>query len=273
MRDRALRFHSFGLVLLLIAAITYMALPRVLFETFMADQRLPISVAFVLIACAHLHLSMQKARRVFATALVLLLAIRVFEVQNAWTDMAPMAASFRNSVQHIDRGSKVLVGYADPDAGDDVKDIGLLHAACLAIIERSALVTTAFTVVGKQIMHVREPFRDRVDSHDGTPPSLHQLLQVASLSDGEGTGYWRRWTSDYDYLYLLFTDSKFRNPDPARLSPVFTGPRFVLYRINSLPASDEIAQVPGTEPDIGSIEAPRRSLKRMVDSSDPLPPE
>ena len=40
----------------------------------------------------------------------------------------------------------------------DVKDLGLVHAACLAIIERSALVTTAFTVVGKQILRVKEPF-------------------------------------------------------------------------------------------------------------------
>ena len=40
-------------------------------------------------------------------------------------------------------------------AGDDVADLGLVHAACLAMIERSALVTTAFTVVGKQILHVR----------------------------------------------------------------------------------------------------------------------
>src|SRR5213078_1650027 len=115
----------------------------------------------------------QNARRAFAAVLVVLLSIRVFEVQSVWSDMAPAATSFRNSVEYIERGSKVLVGYANSDGGDDVKDLGLVHAACLAIIERSALVTTAFTVVGKQIMHVREPFRDRVDSHDGTPPSLH----------------------------------------------------------------------------------------------------
>ena len=47
----------------------------------------------------------------------------------------------------------------------------LVHAACLAIIERSALVTTAFTVVGKQILHVRPDYRARVDTEDGTPPN------------------------------------------------------------------------------------------------------
>jgi hypothetical protein len=273
LRDRAFKFHSFGWFLLALGAVTYMALPRVLFETFMADQRLPISLAFVAIACAHLHMHMQRARHGFVTVLVLLLAIRVFEVQYAWSGTAATAASFRDSVQQIERGSKVLVGYADPDAGDDVKDMGLVHAACLAIIERSALVTTAFTVVGKQIMHAREPFRDRVDIHDGTPPSINQLLQVASLSEPEGTSYWRRWTSEYDYLYVLFTDPDYRNPDAARLTPVFKGARFVLYRIKSLPAADEIAQVPEAESATGSVGRSRKSFKRLVDSSVPLPPE
>src|SRR5207247_2405918 len=97
-------------------------------------------------------------RRGFATVLVLLLAIRVFEVQNMWSEASKTSVSFRDSVRLIDRGSKVLVAYADPDAGDDVKDLVLVHAACLAIIERSALVTTAFTVKGKQILDVREPY-------------------------------------------------------------------------------------------------------------------
>src|SRR5262249_33957834 len=153
-------------------------MPRVIFETYMADQRLPISIAFMLIACAHINLRHHYVRRGFATVLVLLLAIRVFEVQTVWSDLSVSMTSFRDSVRHIERGSKVLVAYADPDGGDDVKDLGLVHAACLAMIERSALVTTAFTVVGKQILSVKEPYRARVDSEDGTPPSVGQLLQT-----------------------------------------------------------------------------------------------
>ncbi|HMH63406.1 MAG TPA: hypothetical protein VK561_19280, partial [Bradyrhizobium sp.] len=49
------------------------------------------------------------------------------------------------------------------------------------------------------------------------------------------TGYWRRWTSDYDYLYVLFTDPDYENPDPARLTPIYAGERFMLYRINPHP--------------------------------------
>src|SRR5262245_24963860 len=231
-RYRALRFHPFGWMLLAVGSVTYLVLPRVLFDTYMADQRLPIALAFMIIACAHLDLRDEFVRRGFATVLVLLLAVRAFEVQGVWRDLSRGTASFRESVRHIERGSKVLVAYADPDNGDNARDLWLTHAACLAIIERSALVTTAFTVLGKQVMHVRRDYRDRVDTEDGTPPSIRQLLSSAELTDWDDPPYWARWTTDYDYLYILFTDRDYANPDPTLLIPVFAGNRFVLYQIN-----------------------------------------
>jgi hypothetical protein len=239
---RALRFHSFGFVLLGIAAIVYLAMPRVIFDTYMADQRLPISVAFMVVACAQLDLRRlgqrhALVRRCAVAVLFLLLAVRVLEVQTVWAALSPGADSFRESVEMIDRGAKVMVAYADPDGGDNVRNLGLVHAACLAVIERSALVTTVFTVVGKQILHVRADYRDRVDTQDGSPPTIENLLRVADR-DASGDDYWRRWTSDYDYLYVLFTGARHENPDPARLAPVFAGEKFMLYRIENTQIAD-----------------------------------
>jgi hypothetical protein len=229
---RVLQFHLFGWLLLAVGGVIYLALPRVMFDTQMADQRLPISLAFMIVACAHLNLRHDVVRRAFASVLVVLVAVRVFEVQSVWGELSPITTSFRQSVRHIDRGAKVLVAYADQGNGDDVRGLGLMHAACLAIIERSALVSTAFTVVGKQIMHVRGDYRARVDTEDGTPPSMKQLLQAVEQTDGVQLGYWARWTADFDYLYVLFTESDYENPDPARLIPIYTGNRFVLYQIS-----------------------------------------
>jgi hypothetical protein len=239
---RALRFHAFGFVLLGVASIVYLVMPRIIFDTYMADQRLPISVAFMVIACAQLDLSRLGRRHAFvrrgAVALLLLvLAARVLEVQTVWAALSPSADSFRESVEMIDRGAKVMVAYADPDGGDNVRNLGLVHAACLAVIERSALVTTVFTVVGKQILHVRADYRDRVDTQDGSPPTMETLLRVADR-DPSGDDYWRRWTTDYDYLYVLFTDARHENPDPARLAPVFAGDKFMLYRIENTQIAD-----------------------------------
>ena len=182
-RHRAVRFHAVGVGLLVIGIAVYMALPRVVFETYMADQRLPISLAFMLIACIDLDMRHRIVRRGFAAVLVVMLGIRVAEVESMWGSLSVGTESFRQSVQLIDRGAKVLVAYADPDGGDDVHDLGLVHAACFAIIERSALVTTAFTVVGKQIMHARPEYRARVDTVDGTPPMINELVHLAHSDD------------------------------------------------------------------------------------------
>jgi hypothetical protein len=238
LRDRALRFHAIGVGLLAIGIAVYVALPRVIFETYMADQRLPISLAFMLIACVDLDLRHRLVRRGFATVLVVMLGIRVVEVENQWSALAAGTNAFRESVQLIDRGAKVLVAYADPDGGDDLHDLGLVHADCFAIIERSALVTTAFTVVGKQIMHARAEYRARVDTVDGTPPMINELVRLARNDDAKSGNYWKRWTADYDYLYVLFVDSNFENPDPEHLTTLFTGDRFVLYRIDSSQIAD-----------------------------------
>ena len=239
---RALRFHAFGFVLLAVGAVVYMAMPRVIFDTYMADQRLPIPLAFMVIACAQLDLRRLGLRHAFVrqgvvAVLFLLLAVRVLEVQTVWTALSPGANSFRESVALIDRGAKVMVAYADPDGGDNVRNLGLVHAACLAIIERSALVTTVFTVVGKQVLHARADYRDRVDTQDGSPPTIENLLRV-SAHDASGDDYWRRWTTDYDYLYVLFTDARHENPDPARLTPIFAGEKFMLYRIENAQIAD-----------------------------------
>jgi hypothetical protein len=239
---RALRFHAFGFVLLAVGAIMYMAMPRVIFDTYMADQRLPISLAFMVIACAQLDLRRLGLRHPFVrqgvvAVLFALLAIRVLEVQTVWASLSPGAASFRESVALIDRGAKVMVAYADPDGGDNVRNLGLVHAACLAIIERSALVTTVFTVVGKQVLHVRADYRDRVDTQDGSPPTIENLIRVSDR-DASGDDYWRRWTTDYDYLYVLFTNARHENPDPARLTAIFAGEKFMLYRIENAQIAD-----------------------------------
>ena len=228
---RALSFHAFGLALLAVGAVAYMALPRVMFDTYMVDQRLPISLAFILVACIDVDFRDRMVRWIFASGLILFLALRVGEVESTWTKLSQSTESFRKSVTLLHRGAKVLVAYDDPDGGDSVEDYGLMHADCIAIIERSALVTTAFTVVGKQVLHARPPYRNRVDTQDGTPPVVDKLVQVVDHEDTNPDDYWRHWTTDYDYLYVLFTDDKSENPDPKRLTEIFAGDRFVLYRI------------------------------------------
>ena len=231
LRHRLLRFHPVGLMLLAVGGAAYMALPRMMFATYMADQRLPIALAFLLIACLNVDMRHELVRRGFLALVLILLVVRVIEVDVHWAALSSNTLEFRDSLKRIKKGSTVLVVYANASSGDDVRDLGLVHAPCLAMIERSALVTTAFTVEGKQVMQVRGAFRNRVDTEDGTPPTLTQIVLSAEKHVGNKTAYWYDWESRYDYVYVLFTDDDAANPSPERLKLVDDGARFQLYKV------------------------------------------
>jgi hypothetical protein len=230
-RHRVMRFHPLVFVLIAIGGAIYLALPRVLFDTYMADERVPIGVAFMLFACGELELRRRLVRRGFLVVLIVLIAGRLIEVDYNWSQLSDTTSEFRSSVRRIAPGSKVFVAYADGSSyGDDVRDLGLVHAACIATIERSALVTTLFTVTGKQVLHMRPEFRDYADIKDGTPPSISQLIVAAKHPLPSTPKFWLNWTK-FDYLYVLFTEDEAPNPDPERLKLVADGDRFQLYRI------------------------------------------
>ncbi len=234
-RNHLLRFHSAGIFMLGVGFVVYLALPRIIFDTYMGDQRLPIAVAYMALACLNVDLRHRLVRRGFLALALVVLVVRVTEVNVGWEQISTSTSEFRTSIKRIARGSRVLVAYADPNRGDEVGDLGLVHAACLAILERSALVTTAFTVEGKQIMHVRPEYRDEVDTEDGTPPSVEALLVDALRPNPEPTEYWQNWTKKFDYVYVLFTDDDADNPAPDLLKSVYDGDGFQLYKVMKPP--------------------------------------
>lgn len=231
LRRGLMRTASMLMPLLIVGGLVYLAMPRTAFATYMADQRLPVGLAFMVLATIRVDLRGRFVRVGFATLLVLLLGIRVAEVQLMWGQLTRWTAGFQASVGQISRGGRVLVAYADPRSGGAPRDLGLVHAACLAIIEKSALVTTAFTVPGKQILRVNRPYQNFVDTEDGFPPTVEQLLLAEDEATADGPRYWDRWPSHFDYVYLLFTEKGDLNPDPDRLELAYEGERFQLYKV------------------------------------------
>ena len=229
-RHRVLRFHPLVWVLLVVGGAVYFTLPRVMFDTYMTDQRVPIGIVFMLFASGDLLLRHRMVRRGFLVVLIVLIAGRLIEVDLNWSQLSDTTSQFRSSVRRIAPGSKVFVAYADRSLGEDVRDLGLVHAACIATIERSALVTTLFTVPGKQVLHARPEFTDFVDAQDGTPPSVSQLVVAADHPLPNTPAFWLNWTK-FDYLYVLFTEDEAPNPYPSHLRLVADGDRFQLYRI------------------------------------------
>ena len=235
-RHNLLRFHASAWAVFAVAAIVFMCLPRMLFGAYMADLRLPIALAFMAVAFADLDLHARWTTRAFGIVLVGLTVVRVLEVQIIWEQLTRWTTSIQQSVQQIDRGAKVLVSYADFTNAGDVRDLGLAHAACLAMIERSAFVTTAFTVKGKQILQVRPEWHDRADTEDGDPPMVSQLVAASFRSETTTSNqFWEDWPTRFDFVYVLYTERGDDNPVPAWLSLVYEGERFQLYRVVPTP--------------------------------------
>jgi hypothetical protein len=229
---RALIIHPVGWAMIAVCVATYFAMPRALFAAHLADQRLPIAAAFMIIACFDVELRSRVARHAFAARLVALVLARVVEVQTVWDHLARGTDDFLKSVRMMERGARVLVvrDY-DTDTGE-ISDNGLYHAASLATIERSALVTTAFTVKGKHILQVRNEYREIVETEDQLPPSIEFFVKVAETPDRKNGYFWNLWPRHYDYVYLLLTKRGGKCPDPKHLTLVHDGPGFQLYRVN-----------------------------------------
>ena len=229
-RHRVLRFNPLLWALLVVGGIVYFALPRIMFDTYMTDQRVPLGIAFMLFGCGNLELRRRLVRRAFMVVLIVLVAGRVLEIDVNWSQLSDSTTEFRTSVRRIAPGSKVFVAYADRALGEDVRDLGLVHAASIATIDRSSLVTTDFTVAGKQVLHARPQYRDWVDARDGTPPLTAQLIVAAEHPGPRTPVFWLNWTK-FDYLYVLFTEDEAPNPDARRLKLIADGDRFQLYKI------------------------------------------
>lgn len=229
---RLLRIHPVGWTILAVSAVVYLAMPRVLFATHLADQRLPVALAFMLIACLDLDLRRRPVKYAAALLLAGLLALRLGEVQTAWNGLADDIAAFRRSAMTLPRGARVLVVHADRAAFEEgtVSVFGLLHAAAYAIIERSALVSTAFVVPGKHVLQPRAPFHRIFNVDDFVPPRAEWLAAAATPADA-GKLYWSDWPRNFDYVYVLFTRPGAANPDVRHLEPAGDGPGFQRYRV------------------------------------------
>lgn len=227
----ALRFHPVGWVILAVGTVVYLAMPRALFGAYLADQRLPIALAFMLIACVEIDLQRRFARYGLLALVALLLVTRVIEVQTVWNHLDRGTQEFLQSIKAIERGARVLVVQDDRSSCKEISDFNLVHAASLATIERSALVTTAFTVKGKHILHAQKKFREFVETEDRLPPALPYFLQVADSVPAGVKYFWNLWPHHYDYVYILFTTPKTPNPAKKHLQFVYDGDAFDLYRV------------------------------------------
>jgi hypothetical protein len=233
LHKRLLSIHPAAFSLLLFGGAVFLAMPYTFFGSDMADQRLPVALLVLLIGFVRFDADDRWTRAGFLAMVLVFALLRVGDVALHWAKIGRIYDDFRASLTEVPRGARILVAYADDPKGTQAEQDAISHAPCLAMIERSALVSTAFTVKGKQIMTVRAAYRAQVDTEDGVPPTISQLVAASYVRDDEAPRdhFWDKWTDEDDFVYVLYTEHEADNPDPSNLDLVHEGRGFQLYRI------------------------------------------
>jgi hypothetical protein len=217
--------------------LLYLAIPPRLFDTAFADIRVLPAVALILPAFCSLSL---PSRRWTMAALAIVGGITLANlglVLNVWLSYRPEYSAVIESFQHIDRGSKILIGTSaeseDPPF-QDLTQFPVYYAPTLAVHYAKAFVSNLFTETGKQPIQVRREVR-RLGVPNGGPVPIRLLRAVAAgrTAEPEDIAAVRTWYRDYDYLYLV--GPAIANPLPGLLQELDRSGRFVLYKIRRAP--------------------------------------
>ncbi len=227
---RLLHVHPAGIACLVLSFLAYLVMPATLFGSMLADQRMPIAILMFAIGFVRVDFPSGSARLSFVAILIAICCVRYAEVGHHWQQIERYVQEFNEGMSKMERGARVMVAQADePDGVVSIND-GLSHVPCLAIIERSALVSTAFTVKGKQILGVKAPFSEIVDRDDGFLPNMSQLVAAESQTPANDP-FWATWFKDHDYVVEMFGGIEAVNPDPDHLELVYKSEKFQIFRI------------------------------------------
>ncbi len=193
---RMLRLPGSGWAVLLVGLAAFALVPNEAMGGWGAAIRLPWAVLFVLIGLLDWDFSKPRRRRVFLAVLMALALVRSAAAEAAWRRFDAVAAAFQPSLQFIVPGSRVLVArdwdHAEPSLS------AIQGLPCLAMIERSSLVSTAFSHPQQQILVVKPPYRASTGGYDDDPIPLALVLSPPKEAgplffDPTGRIYWADW--------------------------------------------------------------------------------
>jgi hypothetical protein len=225
-----LRLHPASVPLIVASVVAFLAAPAEIMGASGVDSRLPIAFLFVLIGFLDWNLPTARGRAVFSLALALLLASRIGLVEYAWRGLAVDTAETAQSAAAIKRGSRILVAQVDHPSYRGAS--WLYYLPCLMMIERSSLVSLAYSDPTQQVLTVKPPFRGMTGGFNDDPPSLSELISPPSASPSTPSGriYWADWEKNYDYVYLVSLNGE--SPSvPRSLKEIYEAHHFRLYAV------------------------------------------
>ncbi|NJM59977.1 MAG: hypothetical protein HC849_06970 [Oscillatoriales cyanobacterium RU_3_3] len=180
----------------------------------MLDQRFAILLAPLLIACTRFTPPRPAIAQALFAMLALLLLIRTGVVAHTWVAHRADLAEMRQAIAMIERGARMLV--VRPEVGTGLRLAPQRHRVfhhaaqlaslpTLAVIEKSAFVSTLYALPGQQPLVLKPPFDRLGGQGDVGLPTLDDLKQAMTASSEHAPDQRiQRWQEDFDHVLLLY---------------------------------------------------------------------
>jgi hypothetical protein len=204
-------------------AVVYLAMPSQLATASGSDHRIPLLIGLVVIAGSR-WVGPAAPQRLFLAAALLMFLLRLAVVTASWTESDRIYASLLPAVDAIPVGSRVAVAY--PAEALNSEAAPLAHFPTLAILRRDAFVPTLFAFPTQQPVLLRPAYRLLADR---LPPERLWAAFVAGGPPLDGED--RAAFTAYDDIVFVGR-APFSFAASPGLTPVFTAPRFALFRID-----------------------------------------
>lgn len=194
-------------------ALCFILAPKALGTGGVLDQRFSIVFALVFIGSTSFRTGSSVVRIGLTALLAALFLVRLGLITSTWIDHRDDLAEMRSAIGEVETGARILVVQPDETAGIRLapdRHIVFHHAAqmaslaTLAVIEKSAFVSTIYAVPGQQPLRLQEPFQHLGGQGAVMIPTLADLAAALDRHDGDISAQIRSWWRDFDYILLIY---------------------------------------------------------------------
>ncbi len=201
-----------GLALL---ALAFVLAPKALLSGGVFDQRLAVLLALMLVACTRFEMPESPLFRILPAILASLFLVRTGVLASTWIDHRADLAEMRQAIDLVSPGGRILVVMPDKGAGlrlSPPRHRVFHHAAqlvslpALAVVEKSAFVSTLYALPGQQPLVLKPPF-DRLGGRGHEDLPTLEDLALAYRQGGSASPAARQiedWRADFDYVVLIY---------------------------------------------------------------------
>lgn len=199
-----------GLCLL---ALCCLLAPKALWSGGVFDQRFAILFVLIFIGSMNYRSDGKALRIGVPSVLAILFLFRLGIVSITWIDHREDLKEIRTAFAKIETGSRVLVVQPDDTAGPRLapdRHMAFHHGAhmaslaTLAVIERSAFVSSIYAVPGQQPLRLREPFHNLGGYGSAMVPTLADLAAAINQPSENTVLQIENWWRNFDYILLIY---------------------------------------------------------------------